>query len=160
MGALVIKVRHAQDVELDKFEGDWDWAVAMIRVRSLTHFEAAGDFPLYDGSLQRPGGRLAIGDADSELLLNDLDEQTQCACSQSVTPRMVRPTFGLSWRRQRPSRCTPRLDRRYVRHRSLRAKDAELLRDETPEERDGFARGAHDHVVVPRHTAVGDPHLT
>jgi hypothetical protein len=40
--ALVIKVRHAQDVDTEVLEGDWDWATATIRVRNLTNWTAAG----------------------------------------------------------------------------------------------------------------------
>ena len=32
--AVVIKVRHAQDVELEVFEGDWDWARQQLTVVS------------------------------------------------------------------------------------------------------------------------------
>jgi hypothetical protein len=30
---MVTKVRHAQDIEAEVSEGDWDWATATIRVR-------------------------------------------------------------------------------------------------------------------------------
>ncbi len=74
---LVIRVRHAQDIQAERFEGDWDWATATIRVRSLVSFEPDPEEPAYVGALHLPGGLLAIGDADSEVLLNDLDERTQ-----------------------------------------------------------------------------------
>lgn len=77
LDAVVIKVRHAQDIDAEVFEGDWDWATATIRVRSLTGFEEPGEPALYDGTLRLPGGRLAIGDADSEVVINDLDEMTR-----------------------------------------------------------------------------------
>jgi len=72
--AVVIKVRHAQDIDAEVFEGDWDWATATILVRSLAGFERPGEPAIYDGTLRLPGGRLAIGDADSEVVINDLDE--------------------------------------------------------------------------------------
>jgi hypothetical protein len=75
--AIVIKVRHAQDVDAERFEGDWDWAVATIRLRSMTDFESDTESLVYDGVLRLPGGLLAIGDADNEVLLNDLAEQTR-----------------------------------------------------------------------------------
>ena len=75
--ALVIKVRHAQDIEADRFEGEWDWATATIRVRSLTNFEDLDEPVAYEGVLRLPEGRMAIGDADSEVTLNDLNEATR-----------------------------------------------------------------------------------
>ena len=75
--ALVIKVRHAHDVDVEVFDGDWDWAIATIRVRSLTDFEDTAEPPIYEGLLRLPEGRLVIGDADSEVTLNDLADQTR-----------------------------------------------------------------------------------
>lgn len=75
--AVVIQVRHAQDVDAEVFEGDWDWATATIRVRSMTGFEEPGEPALYDGTLRLPDGRLAIGDANSEVVINDLHEMTR-----------------------------------------------------------------------------------
>lgn len=74
---LVLRVRHAQDIDADRFEGDWDWATATIRVRSLASFEADAEEPVLVAQLHLPSGLLAIGDADSEVLLNDLDERTE-----------------------------------------------------------------------------------
>lgn len=75
--ALVIKVRHAQDIDAEVFEGDWDWATATIRVRSLTDFEDTAEPPIYEGVLRLTNGQLAIGDADSKVTFNDLDNQTR-----------------------------------------------------------------------------------
>lgn len=75
--ALVIKVRHAQDIDAEAFEGDWDWATATIRVRSLTDFEDTAEPPIYEGVLRLTNGQLAIGDADSKVTFNDLDKQTR-----------------------------------------------------------------------------------
>jgi len=74
---LVVRVRHAQDTEAERFEGEWDWATATIRVRSLVSFEGGSEDPIFTGVLHLPGGLLAIGDADSEVVLNDLDEHTE-----------------------------------------------------------------------------------
>lgn len=71
-GALVLKVRHAQDIEAEVFEGDWDWAVATIDVRYAADFASTQDPIVFDGSLHLPDGVLAIGDADSEVTVNDL----------------------------------------------------------------------------------------
>ena len=65
--ALVIKVRHAQDIDAEVFEGDWDWATATIPVRPLAEFEDSAEPVIYEGVLRLPDGRLAIGDADSEV---------------------------------------------------------------------------------------------
>jgi hypothetical protein len=74
--ALVLRVRHAQDIDAEVFEGNWDWATATLRVRSLTDFDA-DDAPVHQGVLRLPGGRLMIGDADSEVTVNDLNENTR-----------------------------------------------------------------------------------
>jgi len=75
--ALVIKVRHAQDIEAEVFEGDWDWATASIHVRSLIDFDQVQESVAFEGLLQLPTGELTIGDADSEVTLNDLSNPSQ-----------------------------------------------------------------------------------
>jgi hypothetical protein len=75
--AIVIKVRHAQDVDVDMFEGDWDWATATVRVRSLAELEDTVEPVAYQGLLRLTNGQLVIGDADSEVTLNDLDTLTR-----------------------------------------------------------------------------------
>lgn len=75
--ALVIKVRHAQDIEAEVFEDDWQWSTSTIRVRYVADLEVTTDEVIFDGILRLPDGRLAIGDADSEVILNDLDVATQ-----------------------------------------------------------------------------------
>jgi hypothetical protein len=74
--AVVVKVRHAQDVDLPAFEDDGDWMTAIVHVRSLTEFDQVVGRVLYDGSLSLPDGRLTVGDADHELVVNDLDPET------------------------------------------------------------------------------------
>jgi hypothetical protein len=75
--ALVIKVRHAQDIEAEVFEGDLDWATATLRVRHVAEFDILAEPPAYDGVLRLPDGRLSIGDADSEVTINDLYDATR-----------------------------------------------------------------------------------
>jgi hypothetical protein len=75
--ALVIKVRHAQDIEAEVFEGDWDWATAAIHVRSLTEFDQTQEPTVFEGLLQLPTGDLSIGDADSEVRLTDLSNPSR-----------------------------------------------------------------------------------
>jgi hypothetical protein len=36
---VAFRVRHAQDIEPDRLEGDWDWATATIHLRSLVREE-------------------------------------------------------------------------------------------------------------------------
>jgi len=74
--AVVVKVRHAQDVDLPVFEGEWEWITATVHVRSLTEFDEPVGQVLYDGSLSLPDGRLTVGDADNEVVVNDLDPKT------------------------------------------------------------------------------------
>jgi hypothetical protein len=59
------------------FEGDWDWATATIRPRSLSTFGDTERPAIYEGPLHLPDGRLVLGDADSEVTLDGLDERTQ-----------------------------------------------------------------------------------
>jgi hypothetical protein len=77
-GAVAIKVRHAQDIDAEVFEGDWDWATATIHVRSLVDVDSTtpGEL-LYEGDLTLPEGRLIVGDADSEVAFNDLGAKTR-----------------------------------------------------------------------------------
>jgi hypothetical protein len=41
--ALVIKVRHAQDIEAEVFEDDWQWSTSTIRVRYVADLEVTTD---------------------------------------------------------------------------------------------------------------------
>lgn len=47
--ALVIKLRHAQDIDADEFEGDWDWATASIQVRHVEDFEDTAEHLIHEG---------------------------------------------------------------------------------------------------------------
>jgi hypothetical protein len=46
-------------------------------VRSLTEFEDTVEPVVYEGVLRLNNGRLAVGDADNEVTLNDLDDLTR-----------------------------------------------------------------------------------
>ncbi|GAB2674868.1 hypothetical protein [Thalassiella azotivora] len=70
--ALAITVRHAQDIDAEVFDGDWEWATARIQVRSVLSLEDDGTVA-YTGELSLPAGRLTIGDADSTVTVDDLD---------------------------------------------------------------------------------------
>jgi hypothetical protein len=88
-GALVIKVRHAQDIEGERFEGDWDRATASLHVRSLAGFEDSLEPVAYDGVLDLPEGRLEIGDADGQVTVNDLDPRTRARVCADIETASV-----------------------------------------------------------------------
>lgn len=75
--ALVIKVRHAQDIEADVFEGDWDWATATLRVRHVPQLEDDAESVIHEGTLSLPDGCLTIGDADGQVTIGGLDERSR-----------------------------------------------------------------------------------
>ena len=75
--ALVITVRHAQDVDAEPFEGDWALGVASLHVRSLAGFEDVAGPAVYDGVLDLPESRLQVGDADSYLTIDHLWNRTR-----------------------------------------------------------------------------------
>ena len=76
-GALVITVRHAQDFDAAHLEGDLDFAVASVHVRSLGGFQDVAGAAVYDGVLDLPESRLQVGDADSYVTINDLWTRTR-----------------------------------------------------------------------------------
>ncbi len=66
---VTLCVRHAQDIEGDEFEGDWDWATATIHLRSLVEAEATGRDVLCDVVISTPQETVSIGDADGMLVV-------------------------------------------------------------------------------------------
>ncbi len=87
----MIKARHAHNVEAEVFEGDWDWATATIRVRSVRDFEDAAE-PVNGGRIlneklarsQAFGGTVGgIGQAIFEETITD-----------AGTGRIANATFG------------------------------------------------------------------
>lgn len=75
--ALVLRVRHAQDIDAAVFEGDWDWAIASVRLRRVDDFEESQAALAFEGVISSSGGRLVLGDADSEVTVNDLTDITR-----------------------------------------------------------------------------------
>lgn len=60
-GVIAIGVRHAQDIEADRSEGDWDWATAVIQIRSLvTPSPLSGMCSAMSSSLRRTGASLSV----------------------------------------------------------------------------------------------------
>ena len=68
-GVITLTVRHAQDIEADRFEGDWDWATATIHLRSLVREEATERQVLCDTVIATPLERVSLGDADGMLVI-------------------------------------------------------------------------------------------
>lgn len=66
---VALSVRHAQDIEADKFEGDWDWATATVHVRSLTRAEATARHILCDTVIGTGREVVSLGDADGMLVI-------------------------------------------------------------------------------------------
>ncbi|WP_153394603.1 hypothetical protein [Ornithinicoccus halotolerans] len=66
---IALKVRHAQDIDSDKFEGDWEWATASFHVRSLVDEEATTRHVLCDTVISTGQASVGLGDADGMLLI-------------------------------------------------------------------------------------------
>jgi hypothetical protein len=66
---VALSVRHAQDIEADKFEGDWDWATATVHVRSLVQVEATERRVLCDTVIATAQEIVSLGDADGMLVI-------------------------------------------------------------------------------------------
>ncbi|HYI22378.1 MAG TPA: hypothetical protein VEX62_07050 [Candidatus Limnocylindrales bacterium] len=66
---VALSVRHAQDIDADKFEGDWDWATATIHVRSLAHEEAIDRQVLCDIVVRTSRELVSLGDADGMVVI-------------------------------------------------------------------------------------------
>ena len=66
---VALSVRHAQDIEADKFEGDWDWATATLHVRSLVQEEVTDRRVLCDTVVATPQETVSLGDADGMVVI-------------------------------------------------------------------------------------------
>lgn len=66
---VTLSVRHAQDIEADRFEGDWDWATATIHLRSLVREEATERRVLSDTVIATAQETVSLGDADGMLVI-------------------------------------------------------------------------------------------
>jgi hypothetical protein len=66
---IALSLRHAQDIEADRFEGDWDWATATIHLRSLAHEERTERHVLCDTVFATPQETVSLGDADGMLVI-------------------------------------------------------------------------------------------
>lgn len=66
---VVLHVRHAQDVDSDRFEGEWEWATSTIVIRSLLEPDVHQREILADLEVETADEVLSIGDADGEIRL-------------------------------------------------------------------------------------------
>jgi hypothetical protein len=85
--AIVISVRHAQDIEAERFEGDWDWVTVTFRLRALTEAEPVERTVVFDGVLATDDARLSLGDADGEIILPCPDRATRVVVSTDEVDR-------------------------------------------------------------------------
>lgn len=66
---VAIGVRHAQDIDAERFEGDWDWATATFHVRSLGQEEPVVGQVLCDIVIATPNETVSLGDADGMVVI-------------------------------------------------------------------------------------------
>lgn len=85
---VTLSVRHAQDIEADRFERDWDWATATIHLRSLVREERTERHVLCDTLIATPQETVSLGDADGMLVVPAPSARTRVI----VTTDEVDPT--------------------------------------------------------------------
>jgi len=68
-GVVAIGVRHAQDIDAERFEGDWDCATATFHIRSLGQEEPVARHVLYDVVIATPNETISLGDADGMVVI-------------------------------------------------------------------------------------------
>ena len=66
---VTLSVRHAQDIEADRIERDWDWATATIHLRSLVHDKGTERQVLSDTVIATPQETVSVGDADGMVVI-------------------------------------------------------------------------------------------
>ena len=80
-GVVAIGVRHAQDIDAERFEGDWDWATATFHVRSLGQAEPVERHVLCDIVIATPNESVSLGDADGMVVIPAPSVQTRVVVS-------------------------------------------------------------------------------
>ena len=80
-GVVAIGVRHAQDIDAERFEGDWDWATATFHVRSLGQAEPVERHVLCDIVIATPNESVSLGDADGMVVIPAPSVQTHVVVS-------------------------------------------------------------------------------
>jgi hypothetical protein len=66
---IAIGVRHAQDIDAERFEGNWNWATATFHVRALIEAQRVERHVVCDVVLPTAEARIILGDADGEVVL-------------------------------------------------------------------------------------------
>lgn len=66
---VAIGVRHAQDIDAERFEGEWDWATATFHVRSLGQAQPVERHVLCDIVIATPTETVSLGDADGMVVI-------------------------------------------------------------------------------------------
>ena len=85
---VALSVRHAQDIEAEEFEGDWDWPTATIYVRSLAIEEATERHVLCDTVIATIRETVSLGDADGMVIIPAPTARTRLIVSvNEVGPR-------------------------------------------------------------------------
>lgn len=80
-GVVAIGVRHAQDIDAARFEGDWDWATATFHVRSLGQADPGERHVLCDIVIATPNESVSLGDADGMIGIPAPSLQTRVVVS-------------------------------------------------------------------------------
>lgn len=84
---VTLRVRHAQDIEADKFEGDWDWATATIHLRSLVQEEPTARQVLCDTVIDTAQESVSLGDSDGMMAIPAPSTRTRLIVSaENVEP--------------------------------------------------------------------------
>lgn len=68
-GVVAINVRHAQDIDAERFEGDWDWTTATFHIRCLRQAEPVAGHVLCDVVIATPNETVALGDAGGMVVI-------------------------------------------------------------------------------------------
>lgn len=79
--AIVVQVRHAQDLDRSRAENAWDWATVAFHLRVVVEPEPLERTLLADVVLPTPDGRIALGDEDGEVIVSTPTEKTRIILS-------------------------------------------------------------------------------
>ncbi len=80
-GVVAIGVRHAQDIDAERFVGDWDWATSTFHVRSLGQAGPVERHVLCDIVIATPNESVSLGDADGMVVIPAPSLQTRVVVS-------------------------------------------------------------------------------
>jgi hypothetical protein len=83
-GVAAIGVRHAQDIDPDRYEGSWAWATATLHVRALIEAEPVNRHVVCDFVVTSREERISIGDADGDVLLPTPGTRTRVIVSTDL----------------------------------------------------------------------------